>query len=40
MGGTYLARRIKVFLKSRKIIDNWLLSAFDYLRGKESIKIR
>jgi len=35
-----LTRKIKVFLKSREIIDNWLSSAVEYMRGKEKIKIK
>lgn len=36
----YLARKVKVFLKSREIIDNWLASALEYMKGKEKIKIK
>ena len=36
----YFTRKVKVFLKSREIIDNWLSSALDYIRGKENIKIK
>jgi len=36
----YLTRKVKVFLKSREIIDNWLSSALEYMRGKEKIKIK
>jgi hypothetical protein len=30
----YLTRKVKVFLKSREIIDNWLPSALEYMKGK------
>jgi len=36
----YLTRKVKVFLKSREIIDNWLPSALEYMKGKEKIKIK
>lgn len=36
----YFTRKVKVFLKSRKLIDNWLPSALEYVRGKDDIKIR
>jgi FkbM family methyltransferase len=36
----YLTRKVKVFLKSREIIDNWLSSALEYMKGKEKIKIK
>jgi len=36
----YLTRKVKVFLKSREIIDNWLPSALEYVKGKEKIKIK
>jgi FkbM family methyltransferase len=36
----YLTRKVKVFLKSREIIDNWLSSALEYKKGKEKIKIK
>jgi len=29
-----------VFLKSREIIDNWLSSALEYVKGKENIRIK
>jgi len=35
-----LTRKVKVFLKSREIIDNWLPSALEYMKGKEKIKIK
>ena len=35
-----LTRKVKVFLKSRQIIDNWLPSALEYMKGKEKIKIK
>jgi len=35
-----LTRKVKVFLKSREIIDNWLSSALEYMRGKENIRIK
>ncbi|MEJ2779447.1 FkbM family methyltransferase [Stygiolobus sp. CP850M] len=36
----YLTRKVKVFLKSREIIDNWLPLALEYMKGKEKIKIK
>jgi methyltransferase, FkbM family len=36
----YLTRKIRVLLKSRKIIDNWLSSAIEYMKGKENIRIK
>ncbi len=36
----YLTRRVKVFLKSREIIDNWLSSALEYMKGNENIRIK
>jgi FkbM family methyltransferase len=36
----YLTRKVKVFLKSRELIDNWLPSALEYMKGKEKIKIK
>jgi len=36
----YLTRKIRVFLKSREIIDNWLSSALEYIKGKENIRIK
>ena len=36
----YLTRKVKVLLKSREIIDNWLSSALEYMRGKENIRIK
>jgi hypothetical protein len=35
-----LTRKIRVFLKSREIIDNWLSSALEYMKGKENIRIK
>ena len=35
-----LTRKVKVFLKSREIIDNWLPSALEYMKGKENIRIK
>ena len=35
----YFTRKVKAFLKSREIIDNWLPSALEYMKGKEKIKI-
>jgi Predicted O-methyltransferase len=35
-----LTRKVKVFLRSREIIDNWLSSALEYLKGKEKIRIK
>jgi hypothetical protein len=29
-----------VFLKSKEILDNWLLSALEYMKGKENIRIK
>jgi hypothetical protein len=29
-----------VLLKSREIIDNWLLSALEYMKRKENIRIK
>ena len=36
----YLTRKIRVLLKSREIIDNWLLSALEYMKRKENIRIK
>jgi hypothetical protein len=36
----YLTRKVKVFLKSREIIDNWLSSALEYMKGEEKIRIK
>jgi len=36
----YLTRKVKVFLKSREIVDNWLSSALEYMKGKENIRIK
>jgi hypothetical protein len=36
----YLTRKVKVFLKSREIIDNWLSSALEYIKGKENIRVK
>jgi hypothetical protein len=35
-----LTRKVKVALKSREIIDNWLSSALEYIKGKENIRIK
>jgi FkbM family methyltransferase len=35
-----LTRRVKVVLKSREIIDNWLSSALEYMKGNENIRIK
>ena len=35
-----LTTKIEVLLKSRAIIDNWLSSALEYIKGKEKIKIK
>jgi FkbM family methyltransferase len=35
-----LTRKVKVALKSREIIVNWLSSALEYVKGKENIKIK
>jgi FkbM family methyltransferase len=35
-----LTRKVKIFLKSREIIDNWLSSALEYMKGKENIRIK
>lgn len=35
-----LTRKVKVALKSREIIDTWLSSALEYMRGKENIRIK
>jgi len=35
-----LTRKVKVFLRSREIIDNWLPSALEYMKGKENIRIK
>ena len=36
----YLTRKVGVLLKSREIIDNWLSSALEYMKGKENIRIK
>ena len=35
-----LTTKIKVLLKSREIIDNWLSSALENIKGKENIRIK
>ena len=35
-----LTTKVKIFLKSIEIIDNWLLSALEYMKGKEKIRIK
>jgi len=35
-----LTRKVKILLKSREIIDTWLSSALEYMRGKENIRIK
>jgi len=35
-----LTRKVKMALKSREIIDNWLSSALEYIKGKENIRIK
>ncbi|MFP3189226.1 MAG: hypothetical protein RXR07_09355 [Sulfolobaceae archaeon] len=35
-----LTTKVKVILKSREIIDNWLSLALEYIKGKEKIKIK